>query len=257
MQKKLFDDIVGEDAVTVKDRPVNRVAFVLDHSGSMSGISKKSMWSFNEQIQSLKKESKDQDTYVTLVTFNDNVNVTYSNKPLDEVKELIKYSACGMTALYDAIAVTISSLKMNMKPDGDEAALVFIITDGYENSSKEHRGEEGRKQIKGYIKKLEDDGNWTFIFLGANIDVEAVAKGMSFASANSRSFGANDQGVAVYTASVGEGISDYYALRSKGETQTKDFFSGSSDDTKASKASKASGTAGSSSILGGTSGGTT
>jgi len=232
----LFEDIIDEpDAGGAKDvpkwdkRPVNHVAFVLDCSGSMNPIAEKSMWSFNEQLQELRKESYDQDTFVTLVMFNSTVTVEYLDKNITEVEELKHYPASGMTALYDAIGLTINELKSKVKKDNNHSALMFIITDGDENFSSSYSGEIGRKTIKSEIEKLEGEGNWTFVFLGANIDVKKVAEtGFAMASANTMDFSSTGEGVETYTLSNTSGIKDYYAGRRSGQTQTQDFFSGTS-----------------------------
>jgi len=108
-----FEDVIGggerkDGPKPDASKPVNHVVFVLDCSGSMRGISEPSMNSFNEQLQTLKKESYDQDTYVTLIMFDDYVSVIYSGRPLEEVEELKEYPTRNMTALYDAIAYGIS-----------------------------------------------------------------------------------------------------------------------------------------------------
>jgi len=98
-------------------------------------------------------------------------------RPLGDV-----YSPNGMTALYDAVgdAVTktgafLDSLGPDSRP---EDVIVVILTDGMENSSR--RWDLG--QVARLIADAEDDG-WQFVFLGANLDSQAVAHDMGMRNA--------------------------------------------------------------------------
>jgi uncharacterized protein YegL len=243
---EMFDDVIGEveeEGEITSKKPqrgsksgpksvlTNHVAFILDRSGSMERISKQSMNNFNEQLQTLKKESHDQETLVTLVMFNDKIDTKFIDKPLDEVNELTDYPTSGMTALYDSIGMTVNKLEGSVKKD--HAALVVVITDGEENASSDYRGEDGRKAIKQKIERLEKLGNWTFTFLGANIDVERVGvEGMAFSSANTMSFTSDAKGAKLSSRNIVSGISAYYNARRGGETQVKDFYNQSDAKTE-------------------------
>jgi uncharacterized protein YegL len=204
---------------------VNHVVFVLDISGSMDSISEVSKNNFNEQLAKLREESHDQETYVTLVMFDHNTEVVYKNKPIAEVPMLDVYPVRGMTALYDALGVTLANLERDvpqlMDSESEHAALVIVITDGQENSSTEFT----HKQLKATIERLEETDNWTFTFLGANIDVEVEAGAkLSFAAANTMSFSATVSGVAAASAHTTSGINKYYLARRSGQKSIKDFY---------------------------------
>jgi methanogenic corrinoid protein MtbC1 len=111
-----------------------------------------------------------------MASFNSGKNylkVKYSKTPIGEVKELTQedYVACGCTALYDAMGEMISELKRNGTIE--DRVLVTVITDGYENASQHWSG----PQIKSLVEELRHEG-WTFTYIGANQDVEAVAGSM-------------------------------------------------------------------------------
>ncbi|MDE6330505.1 MAG: VWA domain-containing protein, partial [Muribaculaceae bacterium] len=55
-----------------------------------------------------------------------------------------------------------------------DVVLVTVITDGYENASREYNG----TAIKSLVETLKKEG-WVFTYIGANQDVEAVAASMS------------------------------------------------------------------------------
>ena len=226
----IFEDIVGK--VNIKElKPVNHVSFILDCSGSMFSITDRSRDSFNEQLQRLKSESHDQDTYVTLAMFNEKVEFKYVDRPINECEELTEYPANGMTALYDAIGLTINKIIHGVKKEENHSALIVIITDGHENASTDYFGEEGRKKVKSKVEELEGEGNWTFTFLGANVDVEQVAsEGLAMSMANTMSFDGCDSGVEAASLNINSGIGNYYNARRSGETQTSSFYGGSDGD---------------------------
>jgi len=152
---------------------------ILDASGSMESIYNQALSGVNETIQTIHVGQKDHSElkqFLTLASFNsgrDYLKVKYSKTPIDEVKELTQddYVACGCTALYDAMGEMISELKRKITPE--DRVLVTVITDGYENASQHWSG----PQIKSLVEELRHEG-WTFTYIGANQDVEAVAGSM-------------------------------------------------------------------------------
>ena len=82
---------------------------------------------------------------------------------------------------------------LRKKVADDDAVLVTVITDGYENASCEYDG----KAIKGLVESLKKKG-WVFTYIGANQDVEAVAAAMSIT--NTLSFSADAQGTSAMFA---------------------------------------------------------
>ena len=166
---------------------------ILDASGSMESIYNQALSGVNETIQTIrmgKKEHPEFEQSLTLASFNSGknyLNVKYSVTPIDEVKEIIKedYIACGCTALYDAMGEMISELKRKVTPE--DRVLVTVITDGYENASIHWNG----PQIKSLVEELRHEG-WTFTYIGANQDVEAVAGSMGIR--NTLSFDTTDEG---------------------------------------------------------------
>ncbi len=160
---------------TMKTRIFNLI--IIDESGSMQSIKKEAIDSVNETIQTIRSAQKkhdEQEHYVTLVTFNDDVKTIYKCVPVDEVKELTAETYCPdcCTALYDAMGISLNVLRKKVAED--DKVLVTVVTDGYENASKEYSG----KAIKSIVDELKAKG-WVFAYIGANQDVEAVAASIS------------------------------------------------------------------------------
>lgn len=81
----------------------------------------------------------------------------------------------GLTALYDAIVANINHVEKAVFTIGNsfENYIVFIIiTDGHENASTLFNA----KQARELIVKLQQQGNWDFIFFGADLDVREINK---------------------------------------------------------------------------------
>ena len=152
---------------------------ILDKSGSMSTIAKQAVDGVNETlggIRSSQLKDPTQDNYVTLVAFcGCELRTIYDNTPIAEVRDITPndYRPCCMTPLYDAVGTTITRLHP-IVTDNKGAAAVTIITDGYENASREYSG----KAIKDLIERYKNEG-WMFAYIGADHDVEAVAAQMS------------------------------------------------------------------------------
>ena len=164
---------------------------IIDESGSMQSIKKAAIDSVNETIQTIRsaqKKHEEQEHYVSLVTFNDDVKTVYECVPVDEVNELTAetYQPVCCTALYDAMGISLNALRKKVAED--DKVLATVVTDGYENASKEYSG----NAIKALVDELKAKG-WVFAYIGANQDVEAVAATISIT--NTLRFNATSAGV--------------------------------------------------------------
>lgn len=184
---------------------------IIDESGSMQSIKKEAIDNVNETIQTIRSAQKkhdDQEHYVSLVTFNDDVKTVYECVAVDEVKELTAetYQPSCCTALYDAMGLSLNALRKKVAED--DKVLVTIVTDGYENSSKEYSG----KAIKALVDELKAK-DWVFAYIGANQDVEAVAASISIT--NTLKFCATSAGVYGMAAIVSKSRERLYSCMAK------------------------------------------
>lgn len=194
---------------TMKTRIFNLV--IIDESGSMQSIKKEAIGSVNETVQTIRsaqKKHEEQEHYVSLVTFNDDVKTIYECVPVDEVKELTNetYRPDCCTALYDAMGISLNALRKKVAED--DKVLVTVVTDGYENASKEYSG----KAIKALVDELKGKG-WVFAYIGANQDVESVAATISIT--NVMNFETTSVGTQVMTDRVNRSRERLYCCMAK------------------------------------------
>ena len=178
---------------------LTEIVFILDRSGSMSGLEKDTIGGFNSTIEKQKQEEGE--AFVSTVLFDTEMEVLHDRVPLASVAPLTEkeYYARGCTALLDAIGGAIHHIgnvhKYAREEDRPEKTIFVITTDGYENSSHKYTAE----RIKQMIERQKDKYGWEFIFLGANIDAIETA----------RNFGISEDRAANYV-NDGEGIKTMY-----------------------------------------------
>jgi hypothetical protein len=166
------------------------IAVILDESGSMNSCREQTISGFNEFIQTQQKATDAGVAYLTLVKFNaPDIRVLYENMPVAEVSPLTSshYTPSGMTNLYDAIGNTISRINGFLEQHPIEerpGVLVVIMTDGYENSSREYTSNE---TIKNMVK-VSEEADWTYQFLGANVDAFSMGATLGMNSQNTAAY---------------------------------------------------------------------
>lgn len=176
---------------------LTELVFILDRSGSMSGLESDTIGGFNSMIKKQKKE--DGEALVSTVLFDDASEVIHNRVPIANVKKLTDKQYCvgGCTALLDAVGCAIHHIgnvqKYAREEDRPAKTLFVITTDGLENSSTEYTF----KQIKKMIKRQQEKYNWEFLFLGANIDAIEVAGNMGISADRAANYHCDEIGTAL------------------------------------------------------------
>lgn len=176
---------------------LTEVVFILDRSGSMSGLEGDTIGGFNSMIEKQKKEEGE--ALVSTILFDNYSEVLHDRVEVSKIEPLTDrdYTVRGCTALLDAIGGAIHHIsnvhKYARNEDVPEHTIFIITTDGMENASHQYN----REKIKNMIERQKAKYGWEFLFLGANIDAIETA----------RSYGIDqDRAVEYNCDSVGTGL---------------------------------------------------
>ena len=155
-------------------KDLTELVFVLDKSGSMSGLESDTIGGYNALLRQNREAPGE--ALVSTVLFDNEARVLHDRVPIERVRPLVArdYVPGGCTALLDAVGGAIRYhkriQKILPKECRPEHTLFCITTDGLENASRKYT----YPQVKDMIEKAKGRG-WEFLFLGANIDVAAEA----------------------------------------------------------------------------------
>lgn len=208
-------------------KPKTHVAIIMDRSGSMATIQKEAVTNYNEQVQQMKENCKDQDILMYLVTFNGSVYEHLWGVKANDVAEASEssYMPCGSTSLMDAIGYTIKKLQETTSDEGENVGyLLTIISDGEENTSSHYNA----SSIKEMIEGAQKTGKWTFSFMGCSEEyVKEVAHKTSIPLGNCAVW-SNADAVAANSSFTASNASRgaYYAQRKKGLACSISLYSG-------------------------------
>lgn len=176
---------------------LTEIVFILDRSGSMSGLESDTIGGFNSMIA--KQQKEEGEAIVSTVLFDDETDVIHDRVAIGDVKKLTEedYYVRGCTALLDAVGGAIHHIgnvhKYAREEDRPAKTLFVITTDGLENASRHY----SFKDVKRQIKRQQEKYNWEFIFLGANIDAIEVAGNMGISKDRAANYNCDKLGTAL------------------------------------------------------------
>ena len=194
--------------MTKKLNNITEIVFILDRSGSMSGLEKDTIGGFNAMIEKQKKQ--DGKAYVSTVLFDHESVVLHDRLPLEQIKPMTEddYTVRGCTALLDAIGGAvkhIGNIHRYARPEGVPEHTMFVITtDGLENASRKYNS----RDIKRLIESKKEEG-WEFLFIGANIDAIETANTYGIDSDRAVNYNADSQGTGVVFEAVSETVAKF------------------------------------------------
>jgi hypothetical protein len=197
------------------------VIFIIDESGSMSTAAKDVRGGFNSYVEKLKGDGNKYS--LTAIKFGTRVRPLFANLSLKEVPQLDEknYTPMDTTALYDAIGHGFSVAKESWstpdKPFGENPVIMIIMTDGFENASREYK----KEHVVEGIKEREAAKNWTFVYLGADQDAWSIAGDLGISQGNTMSYASDN------TSRTFDNVAHATARASRGGSgQTFSFFDG-------------------------------
>ena len=193
---------------------LTEVVFILDRSGSMSGLEADTIGGFNSMIAKQKKEEGE--AYISTVLFDDTCEVLYDRVPVNKVEPMNdnQYYVRGCTALLDAIGGAIHHIgnvhKYAREEDKPEKTLFIITTDGMENASRQYSYE----KVKEMVARQKEKYGWEFLFLGANIDAIDVAGKFGIDSNRALNYVSDHKGTQLNYEVLNKTVSEFRACKS-------------------------------------------
>ncbi|NLP13267.1 MAG: VWA domain-containing protein [Clostridium sp.] len=185
---------------------LTELVFILDRSGSMSGLESDTIGGYNSMLEKQKKEPGE--AIVTTVLFDDKYELLHDRINLRGISPITdkEYFARGTTALLDAVGKTINKIenaqKHTTEDERAEHVMFVIITDGMENASREF----GYEKVRRMIERQKSECGWEFIFLGANIDAVETAERFGINSDRAANYNADSEGTTLNYIVINEAI---------------------------------------------------
>lgn len=187
-------------------KDLTEIVFILDRSGSMSGLEGDTIGGYNAMLQ--KQKAAPGQAIVSTILFDDRCEVLHDRLGIQNVAPMTnkEYYVRGCTALLDAIGGAIHHIgnvhKYAREEDIPEKTLFVITTDGMENSSHRY----SYNSVKAMIEQQKEKYGWEFIFLGANIDAADVAGQFGIGANRAVRYYADSEGVQLNYDVVSEAI---------------------------------------------------
>lgn len=185
---------------------LTEIVFILDRSGSMSGLEKDTIGGFNAMIEKQKKAEGE--ALISTVLFNHESEVIHDRVGVQTIQSMTDkdYMAGGCTALLDAIGQAIHHIgnvhKYARDEDVPEHTIFVITTDGMENASQRYSG----NKVKEMIERQKGKHGWEFLFLGANIDAVETARGFGITQDRTVNYHADSVGTQLNYQVVSDAI---------------------------------------------------
>ena len=185
---------------------LTEIVFILDRSGSMSGLESDTIGGFNSMIEQQKKEAGE--AFISTVLFDNVSEVLYDRINVKDIHPMTDkdYTVRGCTALLDAIGGAIHHIsnvhKYARAEDIPERTLFVITTDGMENASHLYSSQ----KVKQMIERQKEKYGWEFLFLGANIDAVETASQFGIGADRAVNYKCDGEGTALNYEVVNEAI---------------------------------------------------
>jgi len=211
------------------DQPTPEVLLyvLLDRSGSMASMADDVIGGFNQLLA--EQQADGNDARITLVQFDSGnpQEVIADAVPIAEMTPLgaATFVPRGATPLLDATGMLLARAGARAAQRSAEGLpaeeIMFVsITDGHENASTEY----SLRAVRQLIEANRNAG-WTFVFLGAALDVYGEAGGLGYDPRAVQSFAADGVGSSEAFASLSRSTSAKRdRVRRSMDVDKDDFF---------------------------------
>lgn len=186
---------------------LTEIVFILDRSGSMSGLEADTIGGFNSMLQ--KQNEAEGEAIISTILFDNESSVLHDRVDVARIKPMTSkdYRVGGCTALLDAIGGAIHHIgnvhKYARREDVPEHTMFIITTDGMENASRRYDYD----TVKRMVERQKERYGWEFLFLGANIDAAATSNRFGIGADRSVNYNPDGCGTLLNYEVVSETIS--------------------------------------------------
>ena len=193
---------------------------ILDRSGSMMPLREVAVQGYNETLDVIRAAQQqynlEQQNLVTLTLFNHLVTDVYDCDTVQNLPNLLMqdYQPDGMTAMYDAIGLSLTKLQRKLNKLENATAVVTIISDGLENASHIY----SLDRVAKLIDSMKNQGVM-FVFMGTNQNVQQTAEALHID--DYKIFEYSTEGMKEAWQSGIDASADYYERMSQYNKDTK------------------------------------
>ena len=187
-------------------KDLTELVFIIDRSGSMSGLERDTIGGFNSMIR--KQKQAEGEALISTDLFYNESEVLHDRVNVKDIQSMTEhdYTVRGTTALIDAIGKAIHHIgnvhKYARQEDVPEHTVFVITTDGMENASRYYSSDKVKKMIERQKVKY----GWEFLFLGANIDAVETASHFGIGADRAVNYNCDSEGTALNYEVVSDAI---------------------------------------------------
>ena len=147
---------------------LTEIVFILDRSGSMSGLEADTIGGFNSMIE--KQKNAEGEALISTILFDNTSEVIHDRVNVRNITPLTRedYTVGGCTALLDAIGGAIHHIGNVHKYDS--------------------------RKVKKMIERQKEKYGWEFLFLGANIDAVETARNFGIGEDRAVNYNCDSEG---------------------------------------------------------------
>jgi len=233
-KKTVTQSVAQQNAPQITKPLINRIALLIDASGSMQGLRYDAINVLNSQIDTIRNEAYklNQQTFISIGKFSTGfewICKDIESRMIHPIKAN-DYEPNGGTALIDAVDTALIELDHQASHNTEDISFLLItITDGQENSSRISNAANIAKKIR----DKQGTDRWSFVFSVPRGDSHYIQSFFGVPAGNITEWDQTKIGIQNLSVAANIGTSSYFHARSLGQTSTKSFFT--TDMSKVSK----------------------